>query len=237
VPEVAERLGLHPESVRKMVRSGRLPAFKAGRSWRFDAEDLQAWLKKESNAAPGAEPASGGEPLTATDPAIDGNPATDGSSTTDADPATVGNPAADGEPPRGPALASGASGCDVLIVDDEEGVCRMLARLLERFGCRSRAELDGAAGLEQVAREVPDLLLLDLVMPGMKGPEFLARLREDHPDLPVVIVTAFPDSDLMSRAMAFAPVMILAKPVSPALLHRTLRAVLGGRVLPLQAGP
>ena len=50
------------------------------------------------------------------------------------------------------------------------------------------------------------------------------------PDLPVIIVTGFPDSELMTRAMELAPVMLLAKPVESALLERTVRVALGDRV-------
>lgn len=54
VLEVAEMLGLHEESVRKLVREGRLPAFKAGRSWRFDQEELIAWRKRQRASGTGS---------------------------------------------------------------------------------------------------------------------------------------------------------------------------------------
>jgi len=117
----------------------------------------------------------------------------------------------------------------VLVVDDEESVCRAMERAISRLGYRVRVATGGAVGLELVARETPDLILLDLVMPTMDGPTFLAALRSAHPRLPVVIVTGHPDSELMTRAMAHAPVLLLAKPVEPALLERTLSALLGGR--------
>jgi len=64
-------------------------------------------------------------------------------------------------------------------------------------------------------------------MPEMNGPQFLEELRKKYPDLPVVIVTGYPDSELMKQAMHYAPLMLLEKPVDPDLLERTVRMVLG----------
>lgn len=72
--------------------------------------------------------------------------------------------------------------------------------------------------MELVCREAPDLILLDLKMPNMNGPQFLEELRKTHAALPVVIVTGYPESELMQQAMQYAPVLPLAKPVHPALL-------------------
>ncbi len=124
---------------------------------------------------------------------------------------------------------AGHGGKSVLVIDDEESVCRAMQRAIGRLGYRVRVATRGDVGLQLVALEAPDLILLDLAMPAMDGPTFLAELRTQHPRLPVVIVTAHPDSDLMTRAMAHAPVMLLAKPVEPKLLERTLHALLGER--------
>lgn len=120
-------------------------------------------------------------------------------------------------------------GCSVLVIDDEEMICKAMIRTVERFGCRARQASSGAKGLELVTQEVPDLILLDLKMPDMNGPQFLDELRKTHPDLPVVIVTAYPDSELMQKASQYAPVMVLAKPVEQVLLERTVRLALGKR--------
>lgn len=125
---------------------------------------------------------------------------------------------------------SGKTYCTVLIVDDEQKICRALGRAMERFDCRVRHANDGAAGLRAVREDTPDLVLLDLVMPGMNGPQFLEELRKTHPSLPVVIVTGFPDSDLVEEATQFAPLMLLAKPVEPALLERTVRMAVGDKL-------
>jgi excisionase family DNA binding protein len=118
----------------------------------------------------------------------------------------------------------------VLVVDDDPRVLRSLTRMIERLGCRAQGAANGPAALELVERSAPDLILLDLQMPGMNGPELLDRLRPRHPDLPVVIVTGHPDSDLMQRASQHAPIMVLPKPTHATQIERTVRAVLGDRL-------
>ena len=55
-------------------------------------------------------------------------------------------------------------------------------------------------------------------------------LRQTHPALPVVIVTGYPDSDLMKQAMQYAPIMLLEKPVDVGILELTVRSVVGGKL-------
>ena len=81
---------------------------------------------------------------------------------------------------------------DVLVVDDDQGTRQMLRRTLSREGWTVREAEDGAAGLEEVARAKPAVILLDLMMPRMDGFEMLTALRQNEAtrDLPVVIVTS-----------------------------------------------
>lgn len=113
----------------------------------------------------------------------------------------------------------------VLIVDDDSRYCRALGRLVKRAGCQPHERTSGAEALKYLAQNTPDLVLLDLVMPKMSGPAFLRLLRETHPDLPVVIVTGYPDSDLLHEAAPFAPLMLLSKPVALQQFEQTLRVI------------
>jgi excisionase family DNA binding protein len=114
----------------------------------------------------------------------------------------------------------------LLIVDDDELLCLGLARMLHKQRFDIQWSTEGEAGLRLVEEHQPHAILLDLAMPGMDGPTFLARLRERHPTLPVVIVTGHPEGELMLRAMQHPPVLLLAKPVVTDLLMRTLCTVL-----------
>lgn len=115
----------------------------------------------------------------------------------------------------------------ILIIDDEESICKIIARIVETLGHRANYSLSAEMGLQIVIQDPPDLILLDLQMPHMNGPQFLYELRKTHPSTPVVIITGYPDSDLMQQAAQQAPVLLLTKPIDRLLLERTVQTVLG----------
>jgi two-component system, OmpR family, response regulator MprA len=78
----------------------------------------------------------------------------------------------------------------VLIVDDDAGVRRMLARTLEAEGYAVTAAADGGAALVEIERAAPDLILLDVGMPGLDGLGVTRRLRGKGDALPVLLLTA-----------------------------------------------
>ena len=88
----------------------------------------------------------------------------------------------------------------ILIVDDSPTELHVMQKALEKHGFRTAAAADGAEGV-RLAREMsPDLIFMDIVMPGMNGYELCTRLRElpDHRHTPVVFITGLSDFD--SRA-------------------------------------
>jgi CheY-like chemotaxis protein len=80
----------------------------------------------------------------------------------------------------------------VLVVEDDDDTREMMTRTLGNDGWKVRQAENGRVALESVAEAVPDLILLDLMMPEMDGFEFIARLREnnDWRSIPVVVLTA-----------------------------------------------
>ena len=118
--------------------------------------------------------------------------------------------------------------CLVLIVDDDEKICRALVRIVEGIGCKAQSTTDGRRGLEIVSHIRPDLILLALAMPGMSGPQFLEELRKTHPDQPVALVTAYPDGELMAEAMKHGPIMLLPKPFEAAQVQKLIALLVGG---------
>ena len=117
--------------------------------------------------------------------------------------------------------------CSVLIVDDEPEVRRIVARVISQTGCHVREASDGIEGLVEIKKDPPDLLILDLVMPGLNGPDLLERIHEDHPSLPVIIITGHPDSALVAKAAEFMPLMLLTKPLDVVKLKRVTKMALG----------
>jgi excisionase family DNA binding protein len=116
----------------------------------------------------------------------------------------------------------------VLVVDDEKRVRGMIGRLLERDGYRITMAESGERAIEAAQRELPDLVLLDLMMPDMSGVAVLKTLHSLKPDLPVVIVTGYPDSNLMAEALHYPPLTLLPKPVDNKVLLGTVRRLLHG---------
>ena len=88
----------------------------------------------------------------------------------------------------------------VLVVDDDPNALKLAERTLERLGYRPVCRSDGRAGLAAVAEEPPAAILLDLLMPGMSGFEFLRQLRQTSgPEIPVTVWTV---KDLSSEERA-----------------------------------
>lgn len=115
----------------------------------------------------------------------------------------------------------------ILIIDDNPDDLALLTHHVESSREFQTTAVDGgAAGLNQVASEPPDLVLCDLMMPGVDGMEFLRRVRESHPALPVIIVTAVGTELKAERAFEAGATDFVKKPVEPHALrvriHRAL---------------
>ena len=79
----------------------------------------------------------------------------------------------------------------ILIAEDDESMRRVLARALSEAGHRVRAVGDGIEAAERLAEDDFDLLLADVVMPGMDGIELARRAAADHPGLRIMFITGF----------------------------------------------
>lgn len=86
-------------------------------------------------------------------------------------------------------IVDSAAGIKVLVIDDEEDFATTLASRLELRGMVVRSALSGEQGLELLRREPPEVILLDMRMPGLSGVEVLREVRHTMPGLPVIIIT------------------------------------------------
>lgn len=131
-----------------------------------------------------------------------------------------------GEPlPPGPDEAQ--AGATILLVEDEPAVRAIAARSLERSGFRVLQASGGAAALELMeGRGQPDLVLTDLMMPGMGGAELARRLRERWPALPVLYMSGYSVEDLVLQGAIGSERTILQKPFTPDGLVRSVSAAL-----------
>jgi len=114
---------------------------------------------------------------------------------------------------------------DLLVVDDEEPVRDMVRRVLEGEGYVVTTAAGGVEALEIMGRGVPDLVVLDLKMQGMDGPTTLKEIRQEWGQIPVIILTGYPDSELMQRALQHPPITLLPKPVTPDVIIGTVKSL------------
>ena len=120
----------------------------------------------------------------------------------------------------------------VLVVDDAEGIRSYLASLLEVRGYQVDTAEDGRRALALLESGIaPDVILMDVMMPGMDGLETLRRIRELHPRLPVVILSVVGRASTIVQAMQAGAADYLNKPFEEEELEATLRQVLETRDL------
>lgn len=120
----------------------------------------------------------------------------------------------------------------VLVVDDEENLRRVTQLKLQQAGYEATTASDGSQALELLARHPQDLIITDLKMPGMSGIDLLRRVKEDYPEVIVIVVTAFGTIESAVEAMRLGAHDYIIKPVnadalklvvSRALEHHRLR--------------
>jgi len=105
----------------------------------------------------------------------------------------------------------------ILIVDDMPVLLKMLKKQLEHWGYRVFIAADGEEGLTLAELEQPDLILLDILMPKMKGREVCARLKA-HPktkDIPIVFLTGLGLADHVRAGLALGADDYIIKPFKP----------------------
>jgi CheY-like chemotaxis protein len=119
----------------------------------------------------------------------------------------------------------------VLLVDDEDALRRVMKDLLEREGYVVAEARDGVQALDQVDRTGPDVIVLDLNLPGLDGYSVLSHLRSRPAtaDIPVVVLTAKGDEDNEVRVFELGADDFLTKPFRARALSARLDAVLGRR--------
>lgn len=114
----------------------------------------------------------------------------------------------------------------LLLVDDDEAITTALRPFLERSGFDVRVAEDGRAGLAEVERDVPDLVVCDVLMPHVDGREFVRRIRARQLWLPIILLTQVGESWERSAALDEGADDYLNKPFDPHELISRIRAVL-----------
>jgi len=110
----------------------------------------------------------------------------------------------------------------ILIVDDDENICEILSLLVKKEGLKTLVAHEGDTALKIIRSKMPDIVLLDIKMPGMDGIEVLKRVKELDENLPVVMITAYANIQGAVDAIRLGAHDYLAKPFDD---HEVIRVV------------
>jgi PAS domain S-box-containing protein len=121
-------------------------------------------------------------------------------------------------------------GLCILVADDDGGICRTMKEILEASGCSVETASDGAEALMRIQQGKFDLVLSDVVMPNMDGHELYQAVKRDHPELPILLMTAFhfdKDHIIKRSRMRGLEGVIFKKPVDPGRLRDAIAEAVG----------
>ncbi|MFP3938022.1 MAG: response regulator [Phycisphaerae bacterium] len=125
------------------------------------------------------------------------------------------------------------AGSTILVVDDNEQNLELLVAYLEPTGCNIRTARDGVEAMEAIEQELPDLILLDIMMPRMSGFEVCRKLKSAPAtrDVPVIMVTALHELGDIERGVESGTDDFISKPVNRLELLTRVRSLLRVRHL------
>jgi len=103
----------------------------------------------------------------------------------------------------------------ILVVDDEESMRDSCSKILKKDGFLADTAKDGSAGLEKIEKNKPDLVLIDLKMPGISGMEVLEKIKEIDPNIISVVITGYSTVESAVEAMKKGAYDFLPKPFTP----------------------
>jgi excisionase family DNA binding protein len=116
---------------------------------------------------------------------------------------------------------------NILVVDDEDVTRQFMVSALQTGQRRVLTASSGEEAVEIAKQSDLDLVMLDLIMPGISGVETFRQLRALRSELPVVIVTGYPDSDLMAKALEIGPFTMINKPIDISHLQKIVDVIVG----------
>ena len=112
----------------------------------------------------------------------------------------------------------------VLVVDDSQTILATMSDILHLWGLDVATANSGEAAVARMGEHAFDLALVDIIMPGMNGIEFIRKVRPGHPNTIFIVMTAYADCDLAYEAQDIDGLEVLFKPVDPARLLARLHA-------------
>ena len=116
----------------------------------------------------------------------------------------------------------------ILLVDDEEEFVTTLAERLELRGLQARAALNGEDALQMIEADTPEIVILDVLMPGLGGLEVLRRIKAQHAKLPVILLTGRGSEKEGIKGMELGAFDYLMKPLNIEELIKKMQEAIEG---------
>jgi two-component system chemotaxis response regulator CheY len=115
----------------------------------------------------------------------------------------------------------------ILIIEDVLAMCKVYSKILTDHGYETHVAQDSDAAMQLYQSEKPDLVLIDITLPGKNGLETLAEIRQVDPNVRAIMLTALSQQQLLAQAMQLGAQDYLVKPVTPPQLLAAVDRVLG----------
>lgn len=115
----------------------------------------------------------------------------------------------------------------ILIVDDQYGIRILLNEVFQKEGYQTYQAANGFQAIDIVLNDRPDLVVLDMKIPGMDGIEILKRVKEIDKDIKVILMTAYGELDMIQEAKDLGALMHFAKPFDIDEIRQAVRTEIG----------
>ena len=117
----------------------------------------------------------------------------------------------------------------ILVIDDEKDLCFLFKKILTPEGYTVLTALNGYDGIKINQKSKPDIILLDLKMPGINGIETLRRIRKKDPDVIVIIITGYGDAETIRDAAELNVYEYMAKPFNNETVMKILKEAVASK--------
>jgi excisionase family DNA binding protein len=111
----------------------------------------------------------------------------------------------------------------VMVVDDDTNLQALFKQFLKKAGFGRIVVGTGAEAIAMAKKQKFDFVFLDLRLPDIPGDEVYMQLKDMHPDLPIVVITGYPDSEILSRILSLGPVTVIKKPLQYDQLNKAVK--------------
>src|SRR3954471_4284242 len=115
---------------------------------------------------------------------------------------------------------------NILVIDDDVDICTLLNRFLSKNGFSVTTAYSGKAALESIINQVPDIVLCDFRLEDMNGSDLLEKIKQNNPQVPVIIMTGYSDVRTAVNIMKLGAFDYVTKPLLPEEILLTLKRAL-----------